>query len=128
MTHKHNKVQDAIGDLASLVWSLAQWNPTVQESSDDGHSVFDSRFGCLWDLDNLAWTDLLCRALLIRDKHLYTLTGIIPINDNALHEKGSGHKRLGSGSILERHIIPMLQKMFCSQLNLTRKIFYRSRL
>ena len=33
MTHRHNEVQDAIGDLASLVWSQVSREPIVCEST-----------------------------------------------------------------------------------------------
>ena len=39
MTRRHNKVQDAVGDLASLVWNPVRHKPIVKEDGDDEHGA-----------------------------------------------------------------------------------------
>ena len=35
VTHRHNEVRDAVGDLASLVWNPVRHEPIVKEAGDD---------------------------------------------------------------------------------------------
>ena len=39
VTHRHNEVHDAFGDLSSLVWGPVHRERIVQEASDDGHGI-----------------------------------------------------------------------------------------
>ena len=39
VTCRHNKVQDAVGDLASLVWNPVRREPIVKEDGDDEHGA-----------------------------------------------------------------------------------------
>ena len=50
VTHRHNKVHDAVGDLVSLVWNPVRCEPTVKEAGSDDCSalIADLTFCGVW--------------------------------------------------------------------------------